>query len=351
MKKLIAILLQLYLAAVASAVTITEEVQVPGLTDLTATYQFRSDREGTILYGGSCGDGDLSETSVGSNTVTWTLTEGTYSDCTLTVDFLGENSNTLSVPPFQATSKYPVIFIHGLFGDATLWTCSGCAIDYLEGEGWEAELLIARSIGDYCIEYGGAIDCNNDLCDTTQPRIVAGWIDDVLSRHPGFEQVDLVGHSRGGMNIMTGLWYGDIDPRKVRHAVTMSGANRPDVICPRNNPFPSIPDDETPGDVVYTVYWSNCDKAVSYDGTYVGDGAYLEDLSEPAGICLDHSGMRTDAIALAAMKNALLYEDLTPHPADEEPIPPTSPPTDTAPPPQTVTKGGGGGGCFMMTTY
>jgi pimeloyl-ACP methyl ester carboxylesterase len=335
MKKLIAIVVQLFLTAAASAVTITEQVQVPGLTDLTATYQFTSDQEGTILYGGSCGNGDLTEASVGSNTVTWALTEGTYSDCTVTVDFMGESSNTLRVPPFTATDKYPVIFVHGLFGDATLWTCSGCAIDYLAGEGWERELLVARSISDDCIEYGGTFNCNNVLCDPTQPRIVAGWIDDVLSRHPGFEQVDLVGHSRGGMNMMTGLWYGDIDPRKVRNAVTMSGANRPDVFCPRNNPFPPIPDDETPGGVLYTVYWSNCDKAVGYDGTYVGDGAYMEDLSAPDGICLNHSGMRTDAVALAAMYDALL----------------SSPPANAAPPPQTVTKGGGGGGCFITTTF
>ena len=281
MKKLIAIVLQLFLATSATAVTISEEVRVPNLTDLTATYQFTSDQEGTILYGGSCGNGDLRNASTGSNSVTWTLAEGTYSDCTVTVSFMGEDSNTLSVPLFKATSKYPVIFVHGLFGDATLWTCSGCAVDYLEAEGWEAELLIARSIEDYCIEYGGASYCNSDLCDTTHPRILAGWIDDVLSDYPGFDQVDLVGHSRGGMTIMTGLWHGYIDPGKVRHAVTMSGANRPELACPFNNPFPPIPEDETPGNVDYTIYWSNCDRAVSYDFTYVGDGAYIEDLSEP----------------------------------------------------------------------
>ena len=277
------------------------------------------------------------DASTGSNSVTWTLPESTYSDCTVTVNYMGENSNTLSVPRFKVTSKYPVIFIHGLFGDATLWTCNGCALDYLEGEGWEAELLFARSIGDYCIEYGGASDCNNKLCNTTHPQIVAGWIDDVLSDYPGFERVDVVGHSRGGMNIMTGLWHGYIDPSKVRHAVTMSGANRPELLCPRNDPFPPIPEDETPGNVRYTIYWSNCDRAVNYDSTYVGDGAYTEDLSEPVGICLDHEDMRTDSVALAAMKNALLDEDTAPLPDDAAPTLPT------------VTNGGGD--CFITTTY
>ena len=343
MKKLIAVILQLLLAASAAAMTITEEVRVPNLTDLTATYQFTSDQEGIILYGGTCGNGDLALASIGSNTVTWTLAEGIYSDCTVTVNVAGVKSNTLSVPPFKATSKYPVIFVHGLFGDATLWTCSGCAVDYLAGEGWEAELLIARSIEDYCVAYGGASYCNSDLCDTTHPRILAGWIDEVLTAYPGFDQVDLVGHSRGGMTIMTGLWHGYIDPAKVRHAVTLSGANRPEVACPFNNPFPPLPEDETPGEVDYTIYWSNCDQLVPFDFTYVGDGADTEDLSATSGVCLNHEGMRTDAVALAAMANALLLEENA------------SPPEGTVPPPvdrDTVspTTPQGSGGCFVTTT-
>ncbi len=339
-KAVMAALMAFCVAAAASATTITEEAPVPNLTDLTATYRFRSDQEGTILYGGSCGDGDLTDASIGSNTVTWTLAEGTYSDCTVTVNFMRENSNILRVPIFKATNKYPVIFVHGLFASANAWACSGCAIDYFEGEGWEAELLIARSIEDYCIEYGGATFCNSDLCDTTHPLILAGWIDDVLSEYPGFDRVDLIGHSRGGMNVMTGLWHGYIDPQKVRYAVTMSGANRPDVACPFNNPFPPVPEDETPGSVRYRIYWSNCDRAVNYAATYVGDGAYMEDLSEPVGICLNHIDTATDPVALAAMRNALLTED--------DPAPTSAPPTGAAPPPTVST---GGGGCFIETAY
>lgn len=342
MKRLIAVIIVFFITSVAAATTITEEAQVPNLTDLTATYQFTSDHEGTILYGGSCGNGDLADASIGSNTVTWTLTEGIYSDCTITVNSSGSNSNTLRVPSFTATNKYPVIFVHGLFSDALAWTCSGCAINYLEGEGWESQLLIVRSIGDYCVEYGGALDCNFDLCNAVHPQILAGWIDDVLSEYPGFERVDLIGHSRGGMNVMTGLWHGYIDPSKVRHAVTMSGSNRTDVLCSPNNPFPSIPDDETPGNVQYTIYWSNCDRAVSYGDTYVGDGAFMEDLSEPVGICLDHIDMASDAVAFKAMKDALLTED---------PSPAAAQPKDTAPALPTVATGSGGGGCFIATTF
>ena len=76
----------------------------------------------------------------------------------------------------------------------------------------------------------------------------------------------------------------------------------------------------------------------------------MEDLSKTVGICLDHGDMRTDAVA-QAMKNALLYQEPEPNPADEEPTSPTSSPADTVPSPQTVTKGGGGGGCFIAATF
>jgi len=54
-------------------------------TDTTPNYTFSSTKAGTITYGGSCS----SSTTVavaGNNTITLnTLSDGTYSDCTITV--------------------------------------------------------------------------------------------------------------------------------------------------------------------------------------------------------------------------------------------------------------------------
>jgi len=59
--------------------------------DTTPNYTFSSTKAGTITYGGSCS----SSTTVavaGNNTITLnTLSDGTYSDCTITVTDNAEN--------------------------------------------------------------------------------------------------------------------------------------------------------------------------------------------------------------------------------------------------------------------
>ena len=188
----------------------------------------------------------------------------------------------LQNPPGECSApKIPVVFVHGLYGSGAAW---GPAINFLVNNGYDRSLLIANSM---------TVD-NNSLCSSEHPKVVAQWIDAVLKAHPEFTQVDLVGHSRGGCNIMEGLWTGAIDYHKVRSVVTLSGANR---AC--KTTFPPIPGDETPGEVNYSVYFSAADKNVSYNITRV-DGAYEEDLGT-----LTHSDMRKDPLALAAMLDGL----------------------------------------------
>lgn len=261
---------------------IAELSRVPALCDETATYVFSSTMTGTITYGGTCGNADQANAVAGTNTVIWTfVAEATHSNCTIKVTHDGVDSNTLNIPAFKTTDKYPVVFVHGLYGSGAAWNE---ARTYLEGQGWEPSLLIANSM-----------TVNNSvLCSTAHPPAVQGWIEAALNLFPGFDQVDLIGHSRGGSNIMRGLWHGDIDDTMVRNAITMSGANR---ACATT--FPAIPGDETPGTVLYSVYWSTNDANVAYSVTYV-TGAYEEDL-----ITLTHSQMRTTATAHAAMKAGL----------------------------------------------
>ena len=69
--------------------------------DNTPNYTFYTTESGTITYGGSCSSGTTSAT-IGNNTITFiVLSDGTYSNCTITVtDSAGNTSNTLEITSF-----------------------------------------------------------------------------------------------------------------------------------------------------------------------------------------------------------------------------------------------------------
>jgi len=74
--------------------------------DNTPDYTFSSDEAGTITYGGSCSSSTTSAIS-GNNTITLvSLSDGTYSDCTITVtDTAGNVSSTLTLTSFSIVLK------------------------------------------------------------------------------------------------------------------------------------------------------------------------------------------------------------------------------------------------------
>ena len=78
--------------------------------DSTPDYTFSSDEAGTITYGGSCSSEETSATR-GNNTITLvSLSEGTYSDCTITVtDEAGNISIKLTITSFIVDTTVPVI--------------------------------------------------------------------------------------------------------------------------------------------------------------------------------------------------------------------------------------------------
>jgi len=78
--------------------------------DTTPSYGFSSNEEGTISYGGSCSSGTTSAAS-GTNSISFnTLSEGTYSNCTITItDSAGNASSALSVNTFVVDSTAPSI--------------------------------------------------------------------------------------------------------------------------------------------------------------------------------------------------------------------------------------------------
>jgi hypothetical protein len=81
-----------------------------GTTDTTPSYTFNTTRAGTITYGGSCSSATSVATS-GNNTVTFTtLTEGTYSNCTIRVtDSFANVSTALSVSSFAVDTTSPTL--------------------------------------------------------------------------------------------------------------------------------------------------------------------------------------------------------------------------------------------------
>ncbi len=94
-----------------TAPTISEVTPVLTPTnDATPDYTFTINEAGTITYGGSCSSATTSAT-VGSNTITFnTLTDATYSNCTITVTDAALNASTpLSVTTFRVDTTAPTV--------------------------------------------------------------------------------------------------------------------------------------------------------------------------------------------------------------------------------------------------
>ena len=91
-------------------------------TDTTPNYTFSSSEAGTITYGGSCSSSNKKAIS-GNNTITLrTLSNGTYSDCTITVKNTLGNSATLIISTFVVDSPTQRTYydLNGItFGDNT----------------------------------------------------------------------------------------------------------------------------------------------------------------------------------------------------------------------------------------
>lgn len=94
---------------------ISEVTPVPHPTNiLTPSYTFTTNEAGTITHGGSCSSTTTSAI-IGDNILTFkALTEGYYSDCTLTVKDAANNTSTvLAISPFAIDTTPPVITLTG----------------------------------------------------------------------------------------------------------------------------------------------------------------------------------------------------------------------------------------------
>jgi hypothetical protein len=86
---------------------LSEIYAVPAMTaDTTPAYSFNTNEAGTLQIGGSCSS-DATNAVQGDNTITLTLAEGTYSDCTVSVtDAAGNVSEPLAISEFTIDPDY-----------------------------------------------------------------------------------------------------------------------------------------------------------------------------------------------------------------------------------------------------
>jgi|GEM_PF-3074459 len=107
-------------------------------TDTTPNYTFNSTEAGTITYGGDCSS-STSSAVAGDNTITLTtLSDGTYSNCTIRVtDASNNQSSALSITSFTIDTASPTVSVVNSASSATgatiTWTTnesSSSKVDY-----------------------------------------------------------------------------------------------------------------------------------------------------------------------------------------------------------------------------
>ena len=102
------------------SVTDKKDIAKPVLTEITAistlssntkpNYTFNSTEEGTITYSGSCTSTTTSSVSGNNTLILNTLSDGTYSDCTISVtDESGNISSVLLITTFTIDTTTPTI--------------------------------------------------------------------------------------------------------------------------------------------------------------------------------------------------------------------------------------------------
>ena len=137
----------------SAAAPIVAEVTAIGTTtnDSTPDYIFSSTKAGTITYGGSCSSSTTSVTS-GNNIITFTsLSDGTYSNCTIIVkDSAGNSSNTLTITSFVIIPSYLAVGSSG-----TILTSSGGTTWTTVSGKYDNGTSLSGTLGD--IAYGNSV--------------------------------------------------------------------------------------------------------------------------------------------------------------------------------------------------
>ncbi|MGW1929610.1 esterase/lipase family protein [Streptomyces sp. NPDC001919] len=184
--------------------------------------------------------------------------------------------------------RTPVVFVHGYNADPGVW--GGLREDFKADGYTDAELF---SFG---------YDTHRSVNEVLSGRLAA-YVEDV-KRRTGAARVDLVSHSFGSL---VTRWYAKYDPAgpaSVAHWVSLAGPNHGtatawacalwDQACRDMTPGSYVQKglasgDETPGDVRYATWWSDCDEVVNPD-----DSVPLAGATNNAAGCLAHNDFLGD---------------------------------------------------------
>ncbi|GAA2479358.1 triacylglycerol lipase [Streptomyces longisporus] len=195
-------------------------------------------------------------------------------------------SLSLSAAPARAATHDPIVFVHGLSGDASSW--NDWVADF-EADGYSSSELYAWSY-----DWGQS--------NATTAQQLATEVKNVLAK-TGASKVDIVAHSMGVLSSryylknLGGTAYVDdfVSVAGVNHGTSVaSWCAWLYTSCKEMQTGSSYltalnSGDETPGAVSYASYWSDCDAAVVPNSSALLNGATNVD----AG-CISHTDMNND---------------------------------------------------------
>ncbi|MEU6763178.1 alpha/beta fold hydrolase [Streptomyces sp. NPDC046853] len=184
-------------------------------------------------------------------------------------------------------ARTPVIFVHGYNADPDVW---GSLRDDFKASGYtDADL------------FSWGYDTGKSANEVLSGRFAA-YVEQVRAQ-TGAAKVDVVAHSFGGLVTRWYVKYGG-GTGKVAHWASLAGPNHGTATawacaawsqaCRDMTPGSYVQDglaegDETPGDVAYATWWSNCDEVINPDNSVPLDGA-----ANHAAGCLKHNDLLGD---------------------------------------------------------
>jgi triacylglycerol lipase len=140
--------------------------------------------------------------------------------------------------------KVPILMVHGLGGNSSAWSEMK---QYLRSQGYDDKLLYTIDMTD-----------NLNLCSESHVSQISAKVEEIVAE-TGFKRIDVMGHSRGGLNLYNYMLFDD-GVNRVRNWISLAGANNMRCSGLYGNP----PSDPTPGSYTgYTSIYSLTDELVS----------------------------------------------------------------------------------------
>ena len=137
----------------------------------------------------------------------------------------------LSVSVYAEYQKIPILMVHGLGGNSSSWYLVKAR---LKANGYPSRLLFTINMQD-----------NYVLCSKKHVEQISDKIEEIVAT-TGYSQVDVVGHSRGGLNLYDYVLFGN-GAYRIRNWISIGGANN--VYC---SIYGRYFGDVTPDDTLYT---------------------------------------------------------------------------------------------------